>query len=139
VFTFIFAKTKPKMYQQNLSLKISGEKDQKVPSVLDTCIQCPSNNDETGLRRNIFFSKRKVYVLEQGYISVQREYSMSSLVTSNVRRISNEYWSSWPRRYLWPIESCKQGLFLFEKKIKQRFPFKYFSVLSWHEYTIRHA
>lgn len=56
------------MYQQNLHagsinwismLKISGEKDQKVPSVLDTCIQCPSNNDETGLRRNIFFFQKK--------------------------------------------------------------------------------
>ena len=57
-------------------------------------------------------------MLEQGFISVQREYSMSSLVTTNVRRISNRYWYIWPRRYLWSIESCKQGRFLSEKKKK---------------------
>ena len=38
-------------------------------------------------------------MLEKGFISVQREYSMSSLVTANVR-IPNRYWGSWPRRYL---------------------------------------
>lgn len=55
---------------------------------------------------------------------------MSSLVTANVRRIHNRYWGSWPRKYLWSIESCKQGLFLFEGGEKrQQFPFKYFSVL----------
>lgn len=53
---------------------------------------------------------------EQGFIPGKREYSISSLVTVNVRRISNRYWYSWPRRYLWSIESCKQGLFLFEEE-----------------------
>lgn len=55
-------------------------------------------------------------MLEQGYISVQREYSMSSLVTTNVRRISSRYWCNWPTRYLWSIKSCKQDCFFFRKK-----------------------
>ena len=55
-------------------------------------------------------------MLEQGFISVQRKYSTRFLVTANVRRIPSRYLGSWPRRYLWSIESCKQGLFLFEGK-----------------------
>lgn len=78
-----------------------------------------SNNPEEFSKKNQNSFKRKKKMLEQDFISVQREYSMSSLVTANVRRISSRYWCSFPRRYLGSTESGKQGLFLFEEKTRQ--------------------